>query len=224
MKKQYGAAIGVVLALALGAGLIWFSRKAPGAAPVTTPSAAVPSNAAHEIASLEEELRKKPGHGPILMRLADLNQEAGKPAEAAKYLKQIVEAEPSNYQARLELGRTLHDSGDIEGAIVETKKIIEKDPQNVDALYNLGAIYGNQGKLSEAKDYFVKAVAADASSDSGQKAKAAIAQLAAPPAAPASGVPSGPLPPGHPAIGAAVSGGAVVDRLLEADPKAKSKK
>jgi tetratricopeptide (TPR) repeat protein len=85
----------------------------------------------------------------------------------------------------------------VEGALAQTKKILETDPQNVDALYNFGAIYGNQGNLVEAKNYFAKAVAADASSESGQKSKSAIAQLESPSVQPSAVGPKGPLPSGH---------------------------
>jgi hypothetical protein len=104
---------------------------------------------------------------------------------------------------------------EVEGTVRE-----EADPQNVDALYNVGAIYGNQGNIAEAKAYFAKAVAADASSDSGEKSKAAIAQLDAPTPKPGAIDPNTPLPPGHPTMGAvsaSVGGGSTaagVDKLL----------
>ena len=58
-----------------------------------------------------------------------------------------------------------------------TRRVLEKDKNQVDALYNLGAIYGNLGNDASAREYFSRAAAAGPASESGQKAKAALAQL-----------------------------------------------
>jgi cytochrome c-type biogenesis protein CcmH/NrfG len=231
MNKRFMQITGLAVTIVAGGGVLWFSRQSPNTARTTAPATAViPSSAAHEIASLEDELKKKPGHSPILVRLAELHQEAGRPGEAVRYLKQVLAAEPSNFQERLELGKALYETGDVDGALAETKKILEFDPKNVDALYNLGAIYGNQNNLVEARNYFAKAVAADASSDSGQKARAAMAQLEtstapmAGGAVPAGGAgplpPGATMPPGHPPI--AASNSAVIDRLMETAQQTKN--
>jgi Flp pilus assembly protein TadD len=132
----------------------------------------------HETASLEAELKKNPGHPPILLRLADLAREEGKKEDAIKFLRQAVDADQNNTEARLELGRALYEAGQSEAAIAETKKIVDAQPTHVDALYNLGAIYGNMGQDLLARQYFEKAVAAAPGSDSGRKSKDALARLA----------------------------------------------
>ncbi len=142
----------------------------------TETQSAVPQNPAHERA-LEEELKKKPGHPPILLRLAELERDAGRPAGAVPYLRQILEQDPKNEDARLELGRMLYDAGDVEGALKETQQLLADHPNQVDGLYNLGAIYANQNRLDLAREYWSKAVVTAPLSDSGRRAKDSLAKL-----------------------------------------------
>jgi len=133
---------------------------------------------AHEFRTLQEALRKKPDHTPILIRLGVLASAKGQNKEAIGYLKEALEQDPGNAEARLELGRTLFNSGDLEGAIRQTQKILEKQPRNPDALYNLGAIYGNLGNRERAEKYWRTLVSISPESESGKRAKASLAQLA----------------------------------------------
>lgn len=178
---NYKTVLTIVVPLLIGGGVLFSLRSLMGPKPSAEPPAssvtAVPQNAAHEKASLEEELRKNPGHPPILLRLAELASSQGDAQAAIGYLKQVVEADGKNADARLELGRALHDSGDIEGAIRETKQLVADHPTNVDGLYNLGAIYANQDQLDLARQYWNQAVAAEPMSDSGLKAKDGLAKL-----------------------------------------------
>jgi cytochrome c-type biogenesis protein CcmH/NrfG len=173
----------IAIPLIIGGGILFSLWKLTGPRPSTTPAPAsatttvAPQNAAHELASLEEELRKNPGHVPILLRLAELSSSQGKASEAIKYLKQAVETDASNADARLELGRALYDTGDIAGATEQTLELVKRHPNNVDALYNLGAIYANQNKNDLARQYWNQAVTLEPTSDSGQKAKAGLSKL-----------------------------------------------
>jgi tetratricopeptide (TPR) repeat protein len=172
------AALGVPLLLG-GLTVVFLYRLDPanrGAEkkPAAQPSAA--QNPAHEIAALEESLKKSPGHVPILFRLAEIERSAGKPARAAAHLREIVSKEPNNVEARLELGRALYEAGDIDGALHETKQILVDDANNVDALYNLGAIHGNLNQNQLAREYWTRAAAAP-SSESGKRAQDSLKQL-----------------------------------------------
>ena len=151
-------------------------RSEPSPAKTETQSA-VPPNPAHERAALEEELKKKPGHPPILLRLAELERDEGRPAGAVPYLRQILEQDSKNEDARLELGRALYDVGDIEGALKETKQLLADHPDQVDGLYNLGAIYANQNRLDLAREYWSKAVVTAPASDSGARARESLTKL-----------------------------------------------
>lgn len=188
MKRKWKL---LAVPLVAGGALFWtlwlMNRKSdPGNGAMSTgaarPAKAVKSGSApvdkiHEIASLEEELRKNPGHPPILLRLADLAREDGKKTDAVKFLRQASDADPHNTETRIELGRTLFETGQTEAAIVETKKILESQPKQVDALYNLGAIYGNLGQVALARQYFEQAVASAPASESGRMSKEALVRL-----------------------------------------------
>jgi tetratricopeptide (TPR) repeat protein len=176
-KKKF---LSVAIPIALG-GLIFglftgLSSKKP---PLGKPAARTqPPDNLHEMKALEVELKKKPEHVPILFRLAEISTEMNKPAEAAAYLRRILAQEPNNVEARLELGRALYSAGDVPGALEETNRILQKDPKQVDALYNLGAIYGNLNKDEIARQYWTRAVASDANSESGRRAAKSLEQLA----------------------------------------------
>lgn len=169
-----------VAGLILGS-LWWVTSSRPGNAKkesTPTGSVTIPQNPAHEKAALEEQLKHNPDHPPILMRLAELERDAGSPAGAAAHLRKLLAKDPANADARLELGRALYDSGDIPGAMEETKRLITEHPDNVDGLYNLGAIYANQSQFEIARQYWTKAVMLAPQSDSGRKAQDSLLKLA----------------------------------------------
>ena len=176
-RKVWTAAVAV--AIGVGALLILNGLKPHTAAPAIASKSAevVPQNPAHERAALEEELKRKPGHSPILLRLAEMEREAGRPAGAVPYLRKVLEQESANDEARLELGRVLYEAGDVDGAIRETKQLLTHQPNQVDGLYNLGAIYANLSRTDLAREYWSKAIAADPQSDSGRRAKDGLAKL-----------------------------------------------
>ena len=128
--------------------------------------------------SLEQALERSPGHGPILMRMAELAMQAGNPEKAVEHLREAVAADSENLDARLELGRALYQAGDFEAAIAETDAILEINPRHVDALYNLGAIHANREKPDLAISYWTRAVEIAPSSRSGQSARRGLDILA----------------------------------------------
>jgi Flp pilus assembly protein TadD len=153
-------------------------RTAAKRATVAAPSQAAPTNRQHEAIFLAEALKKKPDHTPVLMRMAQLSAESGKPTEAARNLREVILREPANNDARLELGKTLFEAGDIQGAIEQTKAILDRQPDHADALYNLGAIYGNLGQADMARQYWNRLIAKKPQTESAQRAKRMIGQLA----------------------------------------------
>lgn len=186
MQNNYYKIIAVVaVAGAIAVPLILLEKhRQAGSPPSSTSQPAGPvssgnptADRVHELKALEEEIRKKPEHPPILFRMAQLASELGKDADAIGYLRRLLNAEPGNNEARLELGRLLYASNDLEGAIAETKKILESDPKQVDALYNLGAIYANLNNVEAARSYWNRAVASNPSSDSGKRAEQSLPKL-----------------------------------------------
>ncbi len=169
-----------VFAVLLGATTIFFwkatsrSQQAPTAAVQPKTGA---DNPEHEMKVLEAQLEKKPGHTPVLMRMAEIEHARGRLDEAAADLRKAIQTEPKNSDAHLELGRILYEKGDVTGAIAETSKALEANPKHVDALYNMGAIYANNGDPVRARSYWKKAVEVDPSGESGKKAKDGLARI-----------------------------------------------
>lgn len=155
----------------------------------------------HEAKVLQAQLEKKPGHAPVLLRMAELAREAGKTEEVVKHLREAVQNEPGNIEARLELGRALYDLGDAQAAIQETSTILKTNPKDTDALYNIGAIYANTGDFANAVKFWQDAIQAGAETESGKRAKDSLAQLAKTPQVSGPNPHGGGLPGGHPPVG-----------------------
>jgi tetratricopeptide (TPR) repeat protein len=149
--------------------------------PAASSTAANPADAKqakeHELKALAVELEKNPNHAPILLRMAQLARELGKPDEAVERLRQLTKADPDNVEGHLELGRALYEANDVSGAIEETNHVLKLNPKNVDGLYNLGAIYANVNKPELARQYWTAAVAAEPQSESGRNAQEGLKKL-----------------------------------------------
>ena len=180
MRRYYKWLAGIAAAGIVAASLLFLDRQqdrkpAPAAANTSSPSPSVDSM--HELIALEEDLKKKPEHPPILFRMAQLSSELGKTADAISYLQRLLKVDAGNTEARLELGRLLYQTNDISGAMRETSKILETNPKQVDALYNLGAIYANLNQPAVARTFWDRAVASAPDSDSGKRAEAGLQKL-----------------------------------------------
>lgn len=138
---------------------------------------ALQDNPAHELKELAVQLRKKPGHLPVLMRMAQIEHDQGKLAEAAAHLREAVVSEPANADVHLELGRVLYEKGDRDEALKETEKALAINPKHVDALYNMGAIHANLGDTGRARSYWEKVIESAPESESGKKARDALVRL-----------------------------------------------
>src|SRR5579871_5253029 len=142
-----------------------------GTATAPKAAAVVSDNPEHELKELAVQLQKKPGHTPVLLRMAQLERDKGALDDAAGHLREAIQGEPSSQDAHLELGRLLYERRDVNGAIAETEKVLSLNPKQVDALYNLGAIYANLGDAERARSYWSRAVVADPAADSSRKAQ-----------------------------------------------------
>lgn len=179
MKKRYAMAAAAGVGLLMVAGGWWISRPSSNAAPVRTKQAApaAPANLPHEKAFLETELGKKPGHAPVLLRLAQVEREMGQLAEARKHLEQAIKGSENLVEARIELSRVAYEMGDVNTALEQNRAVLRQDPRQTDALYNLGALSANLGNAAQARKYWQDAVAAGAGTASGKKSADALRTL-----------------------------------------------
>ncbi|MFN7996245.1 MAG: tetratricopeptide repeat protein [Bryobacteraceae bacterium] len=151
--------------------------ETPEVASRAKPAPPPPENLEHELKELGVQLQKKPGHTPVLMRMAQIEREKGKLDDAAIHLREVVHNEPENAEAHLELGRDLYEKGDLNGGITETEAVLKINPKQVDALYNLGAIYANLGNAERARSYWTRAIQADPNAESGRKARDGLTKI-----------------------------------------------
>src|SRR5579859_2124692 len=78
----------------------------PAAAPASHQAAMPPApNLDHELKELGVQLKRKPGHTPVLMRMAQIEREKGKLDDSTAHLREVIKNEPENAGAHLELGR-----------------------------------------------------------------------------------------------------------------------
>lgn len=130
-----------------------------------------------ERAALAQLLKKKPRHGPIVLRLSQPDLAEGKPEAARRRLESYLHDAPDDTAALLQLGRACYEAGDTACAIGKTSRVLERDPDQVDALYNLGTICANSGRKDLARRYRERAVRAAPASESGRMAAAAPGKL-----------------------------------------------
>lgn len=81
--------------------------------------------------------------------------------EAADAYGRALELRPEHVEARLNLGRLLHEAGDLSGAEAEYRHALEEDPDSALATFNLGVALEDQNRLKEAADAYVRAVDLD---------------------------------------------------------------
>ncbi len=86
-----------------------------------------------------------------LVALIRLQIGQGKIEEAKSFLKEITDATPENYPARLLFGQLHELTGDKELAIAEFKKVIEDSPKNQSGHYVLFTHYVKEKKFEEAQ-------------------------------------------------------------------------
>lgn len=193
MGKRRRILLGSTLALAAGSVIFLTSYKGTpgrtagadrgtrGSAAAGKPDAGAGQfdTRAHELKMLQAALKKKPNHKPLLFRLAQLEEESGRKAEAEGYLRAILKTEPDDGDAQIELSKLLYERGDINGALVSTQHVLARQPDHPDALYNLGALYANLGNPAKARECWSRLIAAHPQSESASRARQMLPQLAA---------------------------------------------
>jgi tetratricopeptide (TPR) repeat protein len=90
-----------------------------------------------------------------------LDLEAAEPDEARDAYRRTLELDPHHADAHLNLGRILHELGQVRAAEQHYRKALALRPDNPTALFNLGVALEDGGRLEEALAVYQRAVAAD---------------------------------------------------------------
>lgn len=133
------------------------------------------SELAREAASLEQErsqrtLRQLASLEPMAETEIDSAEEwfdrgaelePDDPAAAEDAYRQALELDPSMVDARLNLGRLLHEAGRTIEAEGQYLRALESRPDDPTALFNLGVALQDLGRLAEAAEIYEKALEID---------------------------------------------------------------
>jgi Tfp pilus assembly protein PilF len=87
--------------------------------------------------------------------------EASSPAEAQQAYRRAVEADDRHADAHLNLGRLLHEAGDLPGAERGYRRALELEPEEATAAFNLGVVLEDLGRDDEAVAAYERAVRHD---------------------------------------------------------------
>ncbi len=100
--------------------------------------------------------RREAGH-----LLAELHIEAGEPAQAKRYLLEVLQGEPGAAEVRTSLGAVLEAEGRIEEAEAEYRRAAELDPNAAKARNHLGGLARRRGDAAAAERWYESAIEAD---------------------------------------------------------------
>jgi tetratricopeptide (TPR) repeat protein len=110
------------------------------------------------IAVAEAAARSFPKDLPTQFALVDLYQDAGRPAEAEKLLRQMLSANPSSPQVLNHLGYMLATRGEqLDEAVSLVRRALDADPERPEYLDSLGWAYFKRGELNDAVKYLTAA-------------------------------------------------------------------
>jgi len=87
--------------------------------------------------------------------------EAVSVSEAKEAYRRALALHPDHAEARVNVGRLLHEEGDVEGAEREYRRALEGSPMSALALFNLGVALEDQGRAEEAVTAYGRAVELD---------------------------------------------------------------
>ncbi|HSR40648.1 MAG TPA: tetratricopeptide repeat protein [Longimicrobiales bacterium] len=87
--------------------------------------------------------------------------EAVAPARAAQAYRRAIALNPGHPEAHLNLGRLLHEGGDLLEAESHYRQALAADPSNAMAAYNLGVVLEDRHREEEARAFYERAIEHD---------------------------------------------------------------
>jgi tetratricopeptide (TPR) repeat protein len=102
-------------------------------------------------ASLLDEERPS---AAILKRVALLEMELDRPADAVATLLAAEEADPADYRIRLLLAQVRDSAGDADGARADCERFLLVEPENLDGLFERARLMRRQGEGATARRAF----------------------------------------------------------------------
>ncbi len=125
----------------------------------------------NQINQLENEIKNDPKNASKLLRLANLNHDAGFFEKAINYYKDYLILKPDDNDAEVDMGVCYFELNKFDEAEKIFESVIKKNPKHQIAYLNLGIVNLNQQEIEKAKDYFKKCIELGEHTDASQRAK-----------------------------------------------------
>lgn len=87
--------------------------------------------------------------------------EISSPSEARDAYRRALELDPENVEARLNLGRLLHEAGEASAAEAHYRMALDLRPDDATAAFNLGVALEDQERLDDAVKAYLVAIASE---------------------------------------------------------------
>jgi Tfp pilus assembly protein PilF len=197
MKKET-VILYVVIALVVGfvggatVGILWMTKGTEKTAMVQKPQMAPPGapapaaappprdsiEAASQVKTLKEIVKKDPKNLPAWVELGNLYFDTDQPKEAIEAYSQYLAIKPNNADVRTDMGIMYRKLGQFDQAIQEFKKAAQSDPKHVNSRYNIGLVLLHdkqdiQGAVKAWEEY----LKVDPNSEKAQRIRAQIEKM-----------------------------------------------
>jgi tetratricopeptide (TPR) repeat protein len=129
-----------------------------------------------ESQTLEKEVASHPNDMALTLQLANSLHDGLLYEKAIPYYKIFLAKNPSDANARVDLGICYKELGEFSEAKKEMKEALKYDPLHLHANFNLGIVCLSEGDFREANEWFKKTVALDPTSDVGKRAQQLLTQ------------------------------------------------
>jgi tetratricopeptide (TPR) repeat protein len=129
-----------------------------------------------EIQELEKNVASHPNDMVLTLQLANSYHDGSSYEKAIPYYKIVLEKNPGDADARVDLGICYKELGKYLEAKKEMKNALKYVPKHLYANFNLGIVCLSEGNLHEANEWFKKTVALDPTSEVGKRAQQLLTQ------------------------------------------------
>ena len=129
-----------------------------------------------EILALEKDVVSRPNDMALTLQLANFLHDGLLFERAIPYYKMFLAKNPSDANARVDLGICYKEIGNFSEAKKEMIEAMKYVPQHLHANFNLGIVCLSEGNVYEANEWFRKTVALDPTSEVGKRAQQLLTQ------------------------------------------------
>ena len=202
MKKET-VILYVVIALVIGfvggvtVGILWMTKGAEKVAMVQKPQMAPPGppvqgppvqgptppgrdsvEAASQIQTLKEIVKKDPKNLPALVELGNLYFDTDQPTEEIEVYSRYLAVKPDNADVRTDMGIMYRKLGQFDKAIEEFRKAAQTDPKHDNSRYNTGLVLlHDKGDMKGAIKAWEDYLKVDPNSERSQRIRAQIDKM-----------------------------------------------